>query len=33
MAWTRHLLLPAGTAWSWEPERLRYCLLHVTGRL
>jgi hypothetical protein len=33
MAWTRHLLLPAGAARSWEPKRLCYCLLHVAGRL
>ena len=33
MAWTRHLLLPAGTARRWEPKRLRYCLFHVSGRL
>ena len=33
MAWTRQLLLPAGTPRRWEPKRLRYCLLHVAGRL
>lgn len=33
IAWTRHLLLPAGPARGWEPKRLRYCLLHVAGRL
>ena len=33
MAWTRHLLLPAGPARNWEPKRLRYCLLHVAARL
>jgi hypothetical protein len=33
MAWTRDLLLPAGAARSWEPKRVRYCLLHAAGRL
>jgi len=33
IAWAQHLLLPAGEARSWEPKRLRYCLLHVAGRM
>lgn len=33
IAWAQHLLLPAGEARTWEPKRLRYCLLHVAGRI
>lgn len=33
LAWTRHLLLPAGPARSWEPKRLRFRLLHIAARL
>lgn len=33
IAWAQHLLLPAGEARTWEPKRLRYCLLHVAARI
>lgn len=32
LAWTQKLCL-TGDAQRWEPKRLRYCLLHVAGRL
>ena len=32
LAWTQQLCL-SGDAQRWEPKRLRYCLLHVAGRL
>ena len=33
IAWAQNLLLPPGAARRWEPKRLRYCLLHVAGRI
>ncbi len=33
IAWLQQLLLRAGEARTWEPKRLRYCLLHVAGRI
>jgi hypothetical protein len=32
LAWTQRLCL-TGDAQRWEPRRIRYCLLHVAGRL
>ena len=32
LAWTQKLCL-IGDAQRWEPKRLRYCLLHVAGRM